>query len=85
MRDSVPARTQLLTVVVTCDVETALERALAGPSRRLSRHKDFLRRVHAEWSRQVPQIPADLLLDTAVSSLAESVLRIHTVLAKKRD
>lgn len=85
VRDGVPARTPLLTVVVTCGADTALERALADPGRGLSRNEDFLRRVHAEWAREAPRIPAGLVLDTAVVPLRESVRRIREALTDLRS
>lgn len=85
VREGVPAGTPLLTVVVTCDADTALERALADPSRGVSRNEDFLRGVHAEWARQLPRIPADIVLDTAEVPLAESVRRIRAVLTALRS
>ena len=77
----VPAGTPLLSVMLTCDVETALLRALADPSRGVSREEGFLRRVHAHWAQQQPQIPADLVIDTAAVPLAESVDRIRAAIA----
>lgn len=77
---NVPAGTPLLTVVLTCDVETALSRALTDPTRGVSRQEGFLRRVHAEWEQQQPLIPADLVLDTAAMPLAESADRIRATL-----
>lgn len=74
----VPAGTPLLTVVLTCDADTALRRAQADPTRGVSRQEDFLRRIHADWALQLPQIPADLVLDTAAAPLAQSVHRIRS-------
>lgn len=81
----VPAGTPVLTVVLSCDVDTALQRALADPSRGVSRQESFLRRVHTEWAQQLPQIPADLVLDTAAVPLARSVHRIRTALAGQKQ
>lgn len=78
---NVPAGTPQLTVVLTCDVDTARHRALADPTRGVSRQEDFMRRVHAAWALQLPQIPADLVLDTASLPLTESVRRIRAALA----
>ena len=78
---NVPAGTPLLTAVLTCDADTALRRAQADPTRGVSRQEDFLRRVHADWALQLPQLPADLVLDTAAVPLAESVRRIRAALA----
>lgn len=80
----VPAGTPLQTVVLTCDIDTALGRVLADPSRGISRQESFLRRVHAEWAQQLPQIPADLILDTAAVPLTQSVHRIRTALAEQQ-
>lgn len=76
---SVPAGTPAFTVVLDCDVETALARAQSDPSRGLSRDEGFLRRAHARWAEQRPQIPADLPLDTGTMSIDESVHRVRTL------
>lgn len=81
----VPAGTPRLTVVLTCEVGTALGRALADRSRGVSRQEDFLRQVHADWARQLPQIPADLIIDTGATPLAESVQKIRVALAERWD
>lgn len=80
-----PAGTSLLTVVLTCTADTALERALADPSRGISRQEDFLRTAHADWARQRPQIPADIELDTGTVPLPESVRRIRTALTALQE
>lgn len=76
----VPAGTPVLTVVVTCPVEVALERALADPTRGISRERDFLHDVHARWADEMPLISADLVLDTATMSLGDGVQRIRAAL-----
>src|SRR5699024_5397237 len=73
---SVPAGTPVLTVGLTCEVETALGRAQADPTRGLSRDEGFLRRAHARWAEQLPQLPTDLQLDSGTTSIDESVQRI---------
>ncbi|HEX7350998.1 hypothetical protein [Brachybacterium sp.] len=81
--DTVPAGTPLVTVVLTCGADIALERALSDSTRGLSRQEDFLRRVHADWARELPHIPADLVLDTGEVSLAGSVRRLRSALADR--
>ncbi|MDN5688485.1 MAG: hypothetical protein L0G94_17665 [Brachybacterium sp.] len=82
---SVPAGTPVLTVVLDCDVDTALARAQSDPSRGLSRDEDFLRRAHARWAEQLPQIPADLLLDSDTTSIDESVQRISALVEERLE
>ncbi|MGO2558961.1 hypothetical protein [Brachybacterium sp.] len=82
---SVPAGTPLLTVVLTCEVGTALGRVLADHSRGVSRQEGFLRRAHADWARQLPQIPADLVIDNGAVPLAEGVQQIRGALAERRE
>ncbi|MBP2381056.1 phosphotransferase-like protein [Brachybacterium sacelli] len=77
---NVPAGTPVLTVVVTCPFGTALERALADPTRGISRDPEFLYEVHAQWAGEMPLISADLVLDTSTLSLEESVRRIRAAL-----
>ncbi|WP_193105137.1 AAA family ATPase [Brachybacterium sp. FME24] len=80
---NVPAGTDVLTVVVTCPFETALERASADPTRGISRDPGFLRGVHERWVDEMPLISADLVLDTATTDLAESVRRIRAALGTR--
>lgn len=77
---NVPAGTDVLTVVVTCPFEIALARALADPTRGISRDPRFLRGVHERWADEMPLIRADLVLDTATTDLEESVRRIRAAL-----
>ncbi|APX33731.1 hypothetical protein BH708_14560 [Brachybacterium sp. P6-10-X1] len=79
MLRSVPAGTPALTVDLTCEVETALGRAQADSTRGLSRDEGFLRRAHARWAEELPQIPADLLLDSGTTSIDESAQQIRTL------
>jgi adenylylsulfate kinase-like enzyme len=75
-----PAGTPVLTAVVTCPFDVALERALADPTRGISRDAEFLRGVHERWAEEMPRLDADLVLDSATTSLDESVRRIRSAL-----
>ncbi|MDN5724488.1 MAG: chloramphenicol phosphotransferase CPT family protein [Propionibacteriales bacterium] len=77
----VPVGTPVLTVAVSCRFEVALERALADPTRGISRDADFLRGVHEQWAEESPLFPVDLALDSGTTPLAESVRRIRSALA----
>ena len=76
----VPAGTPVLTVVVECPADIALERALADPTRGISRDPGFLREAHARWALEREMISADVVLETGVTSLEESVSRIQAAL-----
>lgn len=78
----VPAGTPVLTVVVECPADIALERALADPTRGISRDPEFLREAHAQWARESEMISADVELETGATSLEESVSRIHAALSE---
>ncbi|WP_232820136.1 chloramphenicol phosphotransferase CPT family protein [Brachybacterium sp. YJGR34] len=80
----VPAGTPVLTVALACDVEVALERALADPTRGLSRDEGFLRSAHEAWRAERSHLPVDLDLDTTATPIDESVRRIRAVLPRAR-
>ncbi|MGP9683682.1 MULTISPECIES: AAA family ATPase [unclassified Brachybacterium] len=80
---NVPAGTPVLTVVATCPVEVALERALADPTRGVSRDPGFLRAAHVRWADDARSINADLVLETSTTSLEESVSRIRAAIAER--
>lgn len=74
--DQVPAQTQVLKVIVTIDHEIALARAQADPTRGISKQPEFLSRVHREWQAEWPLIECDVIIDTGLTALADSVAAV---------
>lgn len=72
-RGAPPDGEPTLSVVLTVAYATALERALADPTRGISRDPAFLRREYDRWDRVREEMPADLRLDTSAATLEECV------------
>lgn len=71
-----PPGTAALTVVTTAPFEIAFSRAEGDRTRGVSREHDFLHAVYERWAKELAQIDRDLLLDTSVLTIDESVATI---------
>lgn len=73
-----------LTVVTTIDYRTALARATRDPDRGLSKDPVFLRRMHDRFVASLPNIAADLTVDTARDSPATLAEQVVAALDERR-
>ena len=80
VRKDVPAGTPVVTVVLTSSFETAYSRALADPTRGISRQHRFLSQQYRRWAEELPRIDHDLLLDTETTSPEECIRQILSLL-----
>lgn len=80
----VPDGVDLLTTVLTSDYDVAIARALADPTRGVSKDPEFLSRVYDEWRQEMPAIARDVLIDTGVTPVEQSVDRLSTALDQAR-
>ena len=78
--DGVPA----LTIATTAPFDIAFERALADPSRGVSRQEKYLRAVYDRWEDELPRIEADLTLRTDRDSLQRCVEAVCSRIARVR-
>ncbi|MCJ1712869.1 MULTISPECIES: hypothetical protein [unclassified Curtobacterium] len=78
--DGVPS----LTIATTTPFEVAFKRALADPSRGVSRQEDHLRAVYDRWGDELPRIEADLTLHTDRDSLEQCVEAVRSRIALTR-
>lgn len=59
-----PDNTSMLWVVIDAEVSVTMARALADPTRGLSRDPGFHHRAHSRFRELLPTIPADLTFDS---------------------
>lgn len=78
--DEVPS----LTIATTAPFDVAFKRALADPSRGVSRQEDYLRAIYVHWQRELPRIGADLTLHTDRESLGQCVEAVRSRIALTR-
>lgn len=71
-----PAGTTVHVVAVTCRFEDALARAQADPTRGVSREEGFLRRAHEGFARALPELGADLVIDTSTCTVEDAAGRL---------
>lgn len=61
--EGLPRGTKVQHVILTADYRHSLKRALGDPERGISKDPDFLLRDHEAFARELPQLPAGLVLD----------------------
>jgi len=74
-----------LTVVTTAPFEIALARAQADPTRGVSRESDYLGAVYDRWTSEIARIDSDVVLDTSVLCVEQSVERIRVTMDSARS
>lgn len=79
-----PAGTAVLVVGVTTSFAVAYERALADPTRGLSKQHDFLSGVYARWPEELRRIDPDVVLDTTELDVEECVSRLVAEVERRR-
>jgi chloramphenicol 3-O-phosphotransferase len=84
MLAAVPPGVARITVALGVDFEIALARALADPTRGVTRDPAYLRRVHERWATVRDGIAVDLSLDTGERSLEDCVAAIRDAIAARR-
>lgn len=80
-----PAGTRVHVVAVTCRFEDALARAQADPTRGVSREEAFLRGAHEGFARALPELGADLVLDTSERDVDDAVRQLGTLLRARAE
>ncbi|WP_454294037.1 AAA family ATPase [Salana multivorans] len=79
---AVPAGVHVVSIVLTSELDVALARAQADPTRGISQNPDFLGRMYQEWAADRPLLTADLTIDTGTTTLEDSVAAIRAHLAR---
>lgn len=82
--DRAPSEAVTLTVATTAPFEVALARAQADPTRGISKQRDFLAGVYAQWSSELGQGRWEVLLDTDDADVDHGVSRIRAALGSAR-
>lgn len=72
--------TPIVRVVLDAPIEVTWERAKDDPERGLSRERGFHERCYARFRALLPQIPADLTIDTSVTSPEDAAAAIVAAL-----
>lgn len=75
-----PPSVSILRVVLDAPIEVTWARASADPERVVSRQRGFHERRHARFRAQLPEIPADLTIDTSVMTPDEAAGAILSAL-----
>jgi len=77
-----PDDAAMLWVVIDCPVSVTLPRALADPTRGLSRDPGFHHRAHQRFRQMLPGIPADVTFDSEHLSAVEIAAGIASTLGR---
>lgn len=81
----VPEPAAIMTITMTTPLGTAVPRALADPTRGISRDERWLADRYDEWQRERALIEEDLALDMGSLSVQEGVARAVAAIDAKRS
>lgn len=81
----VPEPAAIMTIAMTTPLGTAVPRALADPTRGISRDERWLADRYDEWRRERALIDEDLALDMGTLSVQEGVARAVAAIEVKRS
>jgi energy-coupling factor transporter ATP-binding protein EcfA2 len=76
LRAQAPDGARIVTVATTAPFETAYARALADPTRGVSKEHAFLSGVYERWADELARIDPDVTIDTAALTVEDGVRRI---------
>ena len=84
LRLQAPGGAAIVTVAATTPFETAYARALADPTRGVSKEYAFLSGVYERWADEHTRIDPDLTIDTAALTVEDGVRRIASAIDASR-